>query len=465
MQRQTAGTGTVFRTGKRRGHHGRREGCVVAQLSQYEWQTEMTGEILSLLRSELYLELRFMDAAFAALVWTPREGIDTFGTDGEQLYYSVERLLQVYPQNPRFLDRLYLHSTLHCIYAHLWLCGGRDRRGWDLACDIMVEYTIDHLDLECTRRALGWIRREVYHRLEQMEQGISAAVIYHAVQSVDAKEFEQLQREFYTDTHAFWPAAEQASRLPQAVRKRWEQIGRQTQIQMEQKGEDSGQGQKLLEQEIRAGRSRRSYRDFLRKFTVLREELHLDPDEYDLNYYSYGLRFYGNLPLIEPLETREIQKIQDFVIVVDTSYSTSGDLVKAFLRETFAILMESGRFFAGSRVHIIQCDDRVQTDQVVTDAGELEQLLQGFTVAGGGGTDFRPAFAYVRQLMEDGQLEYLRGMLYFTDGKGIYPAKRPDYQTAFLFLGEYEEDAVPPWAMRLRIAPEELYENGRKLCI
>ena len=56
----------------------------------------------------------------------------------------------------------------------------------------------------------------------------------------------------------------------------------------------------------------------------MREEPRLDPDEFDLGYYSYGLRTYGNLPLIEPLESRESKKIRDFVIVIDTSESTSG---------------------------------------------------------------------------------------------------------------------------------------------
>ena len=40
----------------------------------------------------------------------------------------------------------------------------------------------------------------------------------------------------------------------------------------------------------------------------MREEPRLDPDEFDLGYYSYGLRTYGNLPLIEPLESREAKK-------------------------------------------------------------------------------------------------------------------------------------------------------------
>lgn len=428
----------------------------MAEQTQWEWQQEMADEILSLIRSELYLELRFMDVALSALSWKPAEGIDTFGTDGEVLYYSMERLLQVYPVNSSFLNRLYLHSILHCIFSHLWLCGNRQRPLWDLACDIMVEYTIDHMDKPGTRRVLSLLRKDLYGRLEEQKMGISAAVIYQHLLDISPEEFRALQREFYTDTHKYWPKTEQMGMAPKMVQKRWEQIGRQTQMRMEQRGAKQTEGQELLEQEMQAGRSRRGYRDFLRKFTVLREEMHLDPEEYDLNYYSYGLRLYGNMPLLEPVETREIQKIQDFVIVVDTSYSTSGDLVKAFLQETFDILMEKEHFFVDSRIHVIQCDDQVQTDQLITNEKELERLLQSFTILGGGGTDFRPAFVYVNQLREKGELEHLRGMLYFTDGKGIYPQKRPDYQTAFLFFGSYEEAAVPPWAMRLRIMPEEL---------
>ena len=44
-------------------------------------------------------------------------------------------------------------------------------------------------------------------------------------------------------------------------------------------------------------------------------------------------------------------------------------------------------------------------------------------------------------------MKNLGGLLYFTDGKGIYPKKRPEYKTAFLFLDDYDESAVPPWAM------------------
>lgn len=90
----------------------------------------------------------------------------------------------------------------------------------------------------------------------------------------------------------------------------------------------------------------------------------------------------------------------------------------------------------------------------------MERLLKSFQVVGGGNTDFRPAFTYVNQLIKEGSIRHLDGLLYFTDGKGIYPLKKPEYKTAFLFLGTYDETAVPPWAMRLQLEPEELEQNA-----
>ena len=74
----------------------------------------------------------------------------------------------------------------------------------------------------------------------------------------------------------------------------------------------------------------------------------------------------------------------------------------------------------------------------------------------GGGTDFRPAFEYVNQLCAEKKFSNLRGLLYFTDGMGTYPARRPAYDTAFLFLGEKFDDAnVPPWAMKVVLDEDE----------
>ena len=236
-------------------------------------------------------------------------------------------------------------------------------------------------------------------------------------------------------------------------------------MEQSRRGDEQEEGEEFLQSQIQAAKNRRNYSDFLKKFTVLREEPHLDPDEFEMGYYAYGLQLYGNLPLIEPVETREITKIREFVIVIDTSYSTTGELVKGFLKETCAVLSQKNRFFETCSIWILQCDDQVQKVMHIRNTEEFERLIADLQIMGGGGTDFRPAFSYVEMMKNQGEMKEPDGLLYFTDGKGVYPKKKPDYKTAFLFLEEYDEAAVPPWAMRLKLEPEEWmheYKTGKR---
>ena len=79
------------------------------------------------------------------------------------------------------------------------------------------------------------------------------------------------------------------------------------------------------------------------------------------------------------------------------------------------------------------------------------------TLKGFGGTDFRPVFRRVEELRERGEFRDLKGLIYFTDGKGIFPENRPDYDTAFVFLDESGVlPEVPAWAIRLMLLPDEI---------
>lgn len=429
--------------------------------TQEEWEVEISKKILAFVRNEIYLDLRFMDVALSALAPEPDSQIHTFATDGTFLYFSTEQVLRVFRQNAPFLDRAYLHSILHCIFGHLWIGGKRDRRLWNLACDIAVEYTIDRMQVPCTKRILSWLRQQMYEELRGQRISISAAVIYRMVMDYPEEKIRQLEPEFFTDDHRYWPKQEDSEAKQQAAaasQKKWNKIARQTKMEQEQRGDEPKDGEELFASQLAAEKSRRSYRDFLQKFAVLREEMHVDPDEFDLNYYTYGLQLYQNMPLIEPLESRETKKIQEFVIVIDTSYSTSGELVKGFLRETVDILNQNNSFFVDSKIRILQCDNKVCSDVVIHGKQGLDKLLERFELLGGGGTDFRPAFTYVNELLEQGVFKNLCGLLYFTDGKGIYPKLRPEYKTAFLFLEDYDDAVVPPWAIRLRLSEEEFLQ-------
>lgn len=430
--------------------------------TQTEWEEEMSRKILRFTQDELYMELRFMGIALTALTPKADKRLTTFATDGTMLFFSSEQSIRLFKSNPLYLNRLYLHTVLHCIFSHLWIGGGRDRFLWGIACDIAVEYTIDHMEKKCTKRIIGWTRQRVYTALLEEKVGISAAQIYRFLQKKEPEECQELYREFFADDHVFWPKQEKQTAQSEAARKQWEKIARQTQMEQKKRGSESGEGQKALSFQMKARKAKHTYREFLHKFMVLQEELHCDMDEFDLNFYTYGLKLYENMPLIEPLETREIKKIRDFVVVVDTSYSTSGELVQNFLQETFEILREEENFFRHCRLHVLQCDDEVRSDTVITDREDIEKLFADFQIQGGGSTDFRPAFRYVNELLEQKKFTHLCGLLYFTDGKGIYPEKKPSYRTAFLFLDDYEEEKVPVWAIRMRLETSEFlkYEKN-----
>ena len=70
----------------------------------------------------------------------------------------------------------------------------------------------------------------------------------------------------------------------------------------------------------------------------------------------------------------------------------------------------------------------------------------------------------MEKLILENEFQDLRGLLYFTDGKGIYPKKRPPFETAFIFCEEScEASQVPPWAIRLILPREDLEVDSKEM--
>ena len=389
-------------------------------MTQTEWENEMCIKILELIQNELYVDFRYLDVAVSALTLTPNDSLRSTATDGISFFFPPEQILRVFRSNPLFLNRAVLHSVFHCIFRHLWIRGSRDPDLWNLSCDIAVEWIIDSFEKKSVKRALSGIRTNIYNDFRQYKIPITAANIYRYLLpdiADNPDRLNQLMMEFFTDDHRFWPKKPSTSPSAAKAGQSWDKISRRMEQELNLRGDDSASGIDAMKTQIKEGKSRRSYKDFLRKFTVLKEELHCDYDEFDLNYYSYGLRLYKNMPLIEPLESREVTKISEFVIVIDTSYSTNGPLVQKFLEETFQIIQERDSFFHKSQIRIIQCDNQVHSDTIIKEQRDIPKLLHNFELIGGGGTDFRPAFSYINKLLEDGEFQNLKGVLYFTDGR------------------------------------------------
>ena len=244
-------------------------------------------------------------------------------------------------------------------------------------------------------------------------------------------------------------------------KKEWEDIAKQIEMDLQTFSKEWGKEAGSLMSALKVANQKvYDYDKFLRRFAALSEEIKINDDEFDYVYYTYGLHLYGNMPLIEPLEYQETNRVCSFVIALDTSASCAGHLVKSFVQHTFNILMSSQYFAHEVDIHIVQCDSKLQAVTRIKNACDIESYMDEFRVRGFGGTDFRPVFAYVNDLRKQGELTNLKGLLYFTDGLGTFPSSPPEYESAFIFMQNDEDFSpkVPPWAIKLMISEQDIEE-------
>lgn len=566
---------------------------------------DLGSRILNQSRYELSLSMRHLARALDRLPYEMDFNTQRMGTEGERIHFHPEFIFQLFMESPQKLNRLYMHSLLHCLFRHMFKNEDKKEELWNMACDIHVEYVLDSLDVDLLKRPAGEYRENTFQSLEEKIKTLSAERIYQYLEETDLdyEAWERLEREFYKDDHVFWKVIEREdapgqegegdsdgaplplpedftpndkpsgeenegekkdsgdntsvensedkdkspreskssedaspqsgtpsngegkeeknqeagnqepenrgsegegntgegnsgedsqgetkqedsqsgnssgkkqeerkkaeNRKPPGQEKReereakkkrddlskeWEDISKRTEQEIEHSSKEKQEEQGSLAWFLRLEQKKYTdFRDFLRRLSVDREEMEVDLDSFDYGYYYYGLEQYGNMPLIEENEYREGRKLQELVIAIDTSHSTKGEMVKGFLEETAGILKQKDAFFQKVKVHILECDDELRKDICLENVEDLEQYSKNFAVKGGYGTDFRPVFRYVSDLQKRGELKNLKGLMYFTDGKGRYPKEAPPYVTAFVFpKGEdIDDDNVPFWAMKL----------------
>ena len=443
------------------------------------------SSILRAARDELYLGMRFLDVALSSFSYQMDGSIHGFGTDGRVMYFQPQMLGGLYKENRILVNRGYLHMVFHCIFRHFaWRGAGRnigagysagennadsektiEERLRDLSCDIAVEHIIDGMNYRSIRFSRSLLRRETYRLLEKEGKTLNAQRVYKILSgwNLSEKDFVNLEQEFRTDDHKYWESKKPDQKPNPMLSRKWGEINDGIETDLETFSQEAGERDgDFLEQIKTENRSKYDYREFLRKFAVFHEEMAVDDDSFDYNFYTYGLRLYGNMPLIESLESKEVKKVEEFVIVIDTSMSCSGELVRKFLEETYGVLSENESFFTKINVHIIQCDEKVHTDKKITSQEEMKDYMEHLELYGDGGTDFRPAFEWVDRLLEQHEFHNLKGLIYFTDGFGIYPQKMPPYKTVFVFMQDnYRDVDVPVWAMKLILDEDDLTESGK----
>lgn len=418
---------------------------------------KLADEIMRLAHDGILVNMRFLDVALSKLRVECRAQTGAHLFDGATLYYDPVRLLRQYQTAPNYAVRLYLHTLLHCIFYHAFETDKLNRQYWDMATDIAVEHTILDMKLHLATLPSDDMLQSRLEILGKQAGGLTAEKLYRhfRIEEPSEKAKEEWYKLCHYDEHIYWDRRAELE-LSQA---QWRKVSERIKADLKSFSKDKNNAESVEQNLQEATRERYDYTDFLRKFMVRGETIQVNDDEFDYIYYTYGLDTYGNMPLVEPLEYKDSNKIKDFVIALDTSASCRGKVVQAFLQKTYNIMQESENFFSKINVHIIQCDSEVRQDTKITKREEFDDFMANGRLTGFGSTDFRPVFEYVERLQETHEFDDLKGMLYFTDGYGIYPEKMPDYDVAFVFLHEDDNvPKVPPWAIKLVLEEEELEE-------
>ncbi len=173
-------------------------------------------------------------------------------------------------------------TIFHCVFRHLWLKGRREPQLWSLACDIAVENVIDSLNRTSVKRPADLCAPECLPADHRRGKGSGSRPGVSVAHPADTGVLRQLEREFVTDDHRLWPKdapdqlpADAHAAAPENVAEdRGERM--QTELNLRDK-EAGGRGRRPETAGKAANRSRRSYRDFLRRFCVLREESKAGP--------------------------------------------------------------------------------------------------------------------------------------------------------------------------------------------
>ncbi|MCR4722306.1 MAG: VWA-like domain-containing protein [Eubacteriales bacterium] len=429
---------------------------------------KLCEEILNMCRANLFIKLRYLDIAIFNFEFLCDEFTDTVAGDGVNYHYSPEYIFASYKKGRGKVAADYLHCVLHFVFKHPFVSPSIDRRLWNLSCDIASETIAASMGIDDNEPERREEERAASEKIRSVTGLITAEKVYDYFHTTPVTEDELISLEdlFTRDSHELWYPEEDRSKsegsgseknetggggMPSLTEQEWEDISRRIQIDLESDSDKYGDTAGGIVQNIEeVTRDKVDYSSFLKKFARRRERMKINEDEFDYIFYSYGLQLYQNMPLIEPLEYKEIDQISEFVIAIDTSGSCHGKTVQQFLNKTYSILMDTESFFTKVNIHIIQCDAAVQNDYKITSRKEFDDYIRDMPLSGFGGTDFRPVFEYTDRMIENKELKRLNGLIYFTDGRGRFPQKAPAYPVAFIFVEENKKKPeVPPWAMQL----------------
>ena len=408
---------------------------------------------LAAARTRLILDKPFLGALALRLplVAADPKWCATSVTDARSLYY-----------NPDYIDKLSLEQTqfvlareaLHCALSHFARRQHRIKTRWDVACEYSINPVLVKDGLPPPPATIviaayeGMTAEEIYPFIEdddsddqdaensksgqdsdpskggsqkgdeQREGGEGQTPQNKDPRSGGDSQSEQ-QEELQGTRGAAQPEPLSASELD-ALSTQWQQRMAGAALQAQQAGKLGGAMARLVGELLQP---KLPWRMLLARYMT-----QLARDDYS---YARPSRREGEM-IMPSLRSSQA----NIMVVLDTSGSVTNEELNEFLAEINTL---KAQLRASITLHA--CDTELSKDGPwFFEAWEEFKLPKEFH--GGGGTDFRPIFDWIK----------LHGispdmLLYFTDAKGEFPAIEPSYPVIWLVKGK----APVPWGQRIQL--------------
>lgn len=391
-------------------------------------------------RALLVLEQPFFGYLVLRLRLVEDPGCKTLWTNGESLGYNPDFVVSLSSSR---LQAALAHEVLHCAGGHPWRRGCRDRWLWNVAADYAINHILEDAGFDVGEDWLlnpsfkGLSAEEIYDILANQpsgggssgSQGMGGTQAQGDAQSGGRPKEKKNNGQCGTDDpnaddgpEDFGPG--EVRDAPQDTASQSEAEWRVAVATADKAAKSVGRLPKGLERFANeAVEPRIDWRQILRRFvqSAARED------------YSWKMPNARYAPLGIYLPSLRSETMGPIVVFVDTSGSIGEKELSAFSAEIRSIAEE----VRPETLWVIYAD---------ADVHRADEFPMGENVQinpiGGGGTDFRPAFAWVEK----------NGLspscaVYLTDMYGIFPDTHPEYPVLWVATSERKA----PWGETVRL--------------
>jgi predicted metal-dependent peptidase len=395
---------------------------------------------LSAARTRLILDKPFLGALVLRMPMKPADPkwCRTIGTDARAFYY-----------NPDYIDSLSVdqtqfalaHEALHCALSHFARREHRDRRRWDIACDLAINPLLIREGMTAPPGALydigfeGMMAEEIYPNIKEDTQEETHDEHLYGNDSDNRKDTSQP-----TDAgdggegdeegggggsggeaqHDMAPPESMSEAEKEQLSIQWRQRLAGAAQQAMQAGKLGGNLRRLVDHLLQP---QLPWRMLLARYMTASSR-----DDYS---YMRPSRREGSA-IFPTLRSSQV----DVLVVLDTSGSIRASEMREFVSEIDAI---KGQMRA--RIALHACDyELAEGGPWVYEPWEEFSLPQD--IRGGGGTRFTPVFRWVEEAAINPDL-----LVYFTDAEGEFPQQEPAFPVIWLVKGRAEV----PWGQRIQL--------------